>query len=114
MPVIYQNDTAKHIELREQQWVRIKNSGPYNGDIALVEAINDSKVWVRLIPRIDPNAGHPDKKKAKNPTRLPLRVNFRPEKGTVKKHIDLGNKEMTYWNNQYFFKGFIFKQFPFK
>jgi len=53
MPVVFQNDKAKNSELRDHQWVRIKNSGPYNGDIALVESVNDTKVWVRLIPRID-------------------------------------------------------------
>lgn len=53
MPVIYQNNKAKDSELREHQWVRIKNSGPYNGDIGVVEFVGDSKVMVRLIPRID-------------------------------------------------------------
>ena len=41
MPVIFENDKAKSSEIRDHQWVRIKNSGPYNGDIALVESVTD-------------------------------------------------------------------------
>ncbi len=33
--------------------MRIKNSGPYNGDVGLVESVSDNKVWVRIIPRVD-------------------------------------------------------------
>lgn len=62
MPVVFQNDKAKNSELREHQWVRVKNTGPYNGDIALVESVGDNKVWVRMIPRIDQTAsGKKDK-----------------------------------------------------
>jgi transcription elongation factor SPT5 len=53
MPVIYQIDKAKSNEIRKHQWVRVKNSGPYKDDIALVEKTDDAKVWVRLIPRVD-------------------------------------------------------------
>ena len=53
MPDVYQNDKAKSNELRKKQWVRIKHGGPYNGDIGLVEGVQDSKIFVRLIPRID-------------------------------------------------------------
>lgn len=53
MPVVYQNDKAANNELKRHQWVRIKHSGAYNGDIALVEKVDDQKVWVRTIPRID-------------------------------------------------------------
>jgi len=55
MPSVYQNDKAKSNEIHTGQWVRIKAGGAYNQDIGLVEGIDDnSKVWVRLIPRIEP------------------------------------------------------------
>ena len=53
MPDVYQYDKAKNNELKPKQWVRIKNGGIYNGDIGLVERVQESKVHVRLIPRID-------------------------------------------------------------
>lgn len=56
MPVIFQIDKAKSNEIRKHQWVRIKNSGPYKEDIALVEKTDENKVWVRLIPRVDLSA----------------------------------------------------------
>lgn len=68
MPVIFQIDKAKSNEIRKYQWVRIKNSGPYKDDIALVEKPDDNKVWVRLIPRVDlaasSGAAAPQKAKA--------------------------------------------------
>jgi hypothetical protein len=54
--------------------VRIKNSGAYNSDIALVENISDNKVWVRLIPRIDLTAST----KKKSFMRIPQKLNFYP------------------------------------
>jgi hypothetical protein len=74
MPVVYQNDKAKDCELRINQWVRIKHSGAYNGDIALVENISDNKVWVRTIPRIDLTASA----KKKSFMRIPQKLNFYP------------------------------------
>jgi hypothetical protein len=60
--------------------VRVKNSGPYKDDIALVEKTDDSKVWVRLIPRVDLNATAlttTSKGKARF-NRIPQRINFVP------------------------------------
>ena len=78
MPVIFQNDKAKNSELRDGQWVRIKNTGPYNGDIALVVTASDTKVWVRLIPRIDFTALAKKDKTARKFIRPPQKLNFRP------------------------------------
>lgn len=117
MPVIYQNDQAKNSELREHQWVRIKNSGPYNGDIALVEFVAENKVWVRLVPRVDQTALSSGKSKAtRSFARVPQKLNFRPTQamgGVIKHHTEL-RKHMTYWRNQLFYKGFAYKNFPFK
>jgi transcription elongation factor SPT5 len=116
MPVIYQNDQAKNSELREHQWVRIKNSGPYNGDIALVEYVSENKVWVRLVPRVDQTALSSKNKAARSFARVPQKLNFRPTQamgGQIKHHAEL-RKDMMYWKNQLFHKGFAFKNFPFK
>lgn len=51
MPGIYQND-KQQINLEIHQWVRVKQ-GLYMNDLGLVEAIQDDKVYLRLIPRID-------------------------------------------------------------
>ena len=77
MPVIFQNDKAKNSEIREHQWVRIKNSGPYNADIALVECLTQSKVWVRLIPRIDMTVSN-SKERPTRFQRIPQKLNFIP------------------------------------
>lgn len=54
MPSVYQHDKAKSNEIRTGQWVRIKSGGAYTQDVGLVEGIDEnSKVWVRLIPRIE-------------------------------------------------------------
>jgi len=53
MTSVYQNDKAKNNEIRTHQWVRIKQGGAYTQDIGLVEKVYDSKVWIRLIPRIE-------------------------------------------------------------
>lgn len=51
MPGIYQND-KQQIQLETHQWVRVKQ-GLYMNDLGLVEAIQDDKVYLRLIPRLD-------------------------------------------------------------
>lgn len=56
MPEVYANQKARDSDLRPNQWVRIKNSSAYNGDVALVEDVSDNKVWLRLIPRVDLSA----------------------------------------------------------
>jgi hypothetical protein len=61
--------------------VRVKNSGPYKDDIALVENTDDSKVWVRLIPRVDLTAATGLNSNAKGKARfnrIPQRINFVP------------------------------------
>jgi hypothetical protein len=98
--------------------VRIKNTGPYNGDIALVVTASDTKVWVRLIPRIDLTVSAKKDKTTRKFIRPPQKLNFRPtaEMGAthlIKWHSEL-NRNVTLWNKQLFYNGFVFKQFPFK
>lgn len=116
MPVIFQNDKAKNSELKTHQWVRIKNSGPYNGDIALVEVVDESKVWVRLIPRIDLSVSN-SKDRPSRFQRIPQKLGYFPSErmdGYRKsKNIILG-KHVVMVKNQIFYKGFTFKAFPFK
>lgn len=71
MPVVYLNDQAKNNELHRNQWVRIKNGTCYNGDIGLVEKVDDSKVYVRLIPRIDLTSSGNKKIQEKKFLRIP-------------------------------------------
>lgn len=75
MPVIFQNDKAKNQELRQHQWVRIRSSGPYNGDIAVFESAIDNKILVRLIPRIDITS-QSSKDKPSRFQRIPQRLNY--------------------------------------
>jgi len=78
MPKIYENDKAKNNELRLQQWVRIKNTGAYSGDIGLVENVSENSVWVRLIPRVDLTATASSKATKKTIMRIPQKLNFCP------------------------------------
>ena len=66
MPGVFENDKAKNNECKIGQWVRIKNSGAYGGDIGLVEGTEESKVYIRLIPRIDLTTNPTDKPKKFN------------------------------------------------
>lgn len=116
MPVIFQNDKAKESDLREHQWIRIKNSGPYNGDIGVVAFVGDSKVMVRLIPRIDLTVSN-SKDRSNRFQRIPQRFDYFPSEKTEGnrkyKHPEL-KLHVVAVKNQIFYKGFIFKQFPFK
>ena len=79
MTSVYQNDKAKNNDIRPLQWVRVKQGGAYNQDIGLVEALQDNKVWIRLIPRIDP-PGHVEKKNGKSFfRRVPQKLSLRPQ-----------------------------------
>ena len=116
MTDVFANDAAKNNELNRHQWVRIKNGSAYNGDIGLVERVDDSKVYVRLIPRVDLSGAN--SKGPKRFIRIPQRINFQPtmEQGAVRqvhKHIVL-NKYMTQYKNMLLYRGFLFKAFPFK
>lgn len=63
MPQVYQIDKAKTNEIAKHQLVRVKN-GLYIGDLGLVEQVDDQKVWLRLVPRVEPpNKEKPDEKK---------------------------------------------------
>lgn len=55
MTKIYESQPNGSKSLPESRnWVRIK-SGIYDKDLGVVEKIiNDDKIWVKLIPRIDP------------------------------------------------------------
>jgi transcription elongation factor SPT5 len=114
MTDVYSNDKAKHNELKMKQWVRIKNGGIYNGDIGLVEGVQESKVFVRLIPRVD--LSNADKASSRF-VRVPQRIGYQPPKelATYQARIhDILNKNMTEYKRMLFYRGFLFKAFPFK
>jgi hypothetical protein len=51
---------------KQGQWIRIKG-GLYQGDIGLVEKMfNDDRIYVKLIPRLDPNIFRPSEKSNKD------------------------------------------------
>jgi transcription elongation factor SPT5 len=116
-PVIYRNDHYKQRELRKHQWVRIKNTA-YDGDLGIIEKIEDSRVIVRVVPRIEinkeVNKGPKDKfAKAK---RIPHRMfnhNFFKD-WDKRPDANLENHYFYYWKNQQFRKGFLFKKFTLK
>ena len=74
MPSVYENDRVNNSEVKIGQWIRIKNSGVYNGDIGILEGVEDAKVYVRLIPRVDLSGSSNDK--GKKFVRIPQRINF--------------------------------------
>ena len=80
MTSVYQNDKAKSNSVEKRQWVRIKQGGAYNMDIALVQYTTiDQKVWVRLIPRIE-QPGLQDKSKGKSFfKRVAQKLNIKPQ-----------------------------------
>ena len=96
--------------------MRIKSSGPYNGDIAVVEFVNENKVIVRLIPRIDMTSSS-SKDRPQRSQRIPQRLNYFPSEkidGARKyKHNEL-KKHVIEVKKQIYYKGFVFKYFPFK
>jgi transcription elongation factor SPT5 len=54
MTKIYESPSSKQKLPNEKEWVRIK-SGLYDKDLGIVEKIiSDDKVWVKLIPRVEP------------------------------------------------------------
>jgi hypothetical protein len=56
MTKIYENTDSQLVRPKQGQWVRIKN-GVYALDLGIVEKIfADDRIYVKLIPRLDPNA----------------------------------------------------------
>lgn len=105
-------------------WVRIK-SGIYEGDIGVVTRIlNEDKVEVKLIPRVDPSgrsnvwrsgaAGFASKRASG--FKLPQRA-FDPRifKATNQQQRAVDqNKTFYCWMGMLFRKGFLYKQFTIK
>ena len=98
-----------------RNWVRIK-IGLYEKDLGVVEKIlSDDKVWVKLIPRIDPQFSKSYKKgyfqkppqKAFNPTIF---------KDAIKQTANgpSNTKSFYQWKSQYFRKGLLYKIFSMK
>lgn len=125
MPQVYQIDKAITNEIQKHQLVRIKN-GLYIGDLALVEQIDDQKVWLRLVPRVEPPVKEkPEDKKANNVKADKFKSRFirqtqrffnpklfpNVNKTQVK---DLGSRHFYVYKNQFFRKGFLYKAFPTK
>lgn len=118
MTSVYQNDMAKNNDIRPLQWVRVKQGGVYNADIGLVEALQDNKVWIRLIPRIDP-PGHVEKKGKSFFRRVPQKLSLRPQQfgDLARQNSDMHHvtkKNMWSVRNQLVYRGFVYKSFAFK
>jgi|FrelakmetLWP11LW_1041352.scaffolds.fasta_scaffold103697_2 hypothetical protein len=118
MTSVYQNDKAKNNEIRTHQWVRIKAGGSYNLDIGLVEKVQDSKVWVRLIPRIEQQVQSEKQKGKAFFRRVSQKFNLKPQSFSnaeqqPNKHIIL-KKYMWSIRNQLVHRGFVYKSFAFK
>lgn len=97
--------------------MRIKQGGVYSQDIGLVEGLLDCKVWVRLIPRIEP-MGQPEKRNTKTfLRRVPQKLNLRPQHFDAVKQKELHavtKKYMYSIRNQLFHRGFVYRPFAFK
>ena len=118
MTSVYQNDKAKNNDFRKHQWVRIKTGGAYSGDIGLFEGAQDSKAWVRLIPRIEPVGAGADKKKKAFFRRVPQMVNLKPQQFDTaekqKSKHSMTNKHMWSVRGQLVYHGFVYKSFSVK
>lgn len=65
MTKIFEDNKDTFVRPNENQFVRIK-TGLYQGDIGVVyKYINDDSIWIKLLPRVDPNpkASKNDKKR---------------------------------------------------
>jgi len=65
MTKIYEENKESFVRPKENQFVRIK-TGLYQNDIGVVYNYkNDDQIWVKLVPRVDPNpkASKNDKKR---------------------------------------------------
>lgn len=118
MPSVYQNDKAKNNEIRTHQWIRIKQGGAYNQDIGLVEKVYDSKVWIRLIPRIEPSVAQERLKGKAMFRRVSQKFNLKPQSfPNCDRHTSphsVLKKIMYSIRNQLIYKGFVYKSFAFK
>lgn len=121
-PNVFEIDKATKINLKKGQWVRV-NTGLYSGDYAKVAGIDESKdgCYCKLIPRLT-TGGEEEKrlaarKRDKAPFMKPPQKFFNPNEvdgATLRYSRNFGQKQMYYWNKQYFRKGFLYKYFNFK
>ena len=55
MTSVFRNLDSELMRPDENQWVRIKSSGPYEQDFGIINKyVDDKKIFVKLIPRINP------------------------------------------------------------
>jgi transcription elongation factor SPT5 len=123
MTKVFQYDKIQKVELKPKQWVRVK-TGVYEGDLAQVIHVEDpiSRVYIRLIPRIDESAnieGNKDNanklaeynRKIKKSLK-PRQKLFNPKyyEGVQKKSHPVLNESVYFWNKQSFRSdGFLIK-----
>lgn len=120
MPGIYQNE-KQTVNLERHQWVRVKQ-GLYGGDLGLVEKIEDNRVWLRLVPRME--LQKEQQAKGGKPNRfLSIRPPQRIFNETLVAKSVIEQRSMTMpdikkhfivYKKQWFRQGFLFKSFPFK
>ena len=96
----------------ERHWVRIRN-GLYQDDLGVVEKyIDDSKIYVKLIPRVAPQ-----KSKEAKMTFMRMPQNVFDEKeypGGTRIKPNYFNKHFYSYKNSLYRKGFIYKTFSLK
>ena len=99
------------------QWVRInRQGGAYNQDVGLVEAVDQGKVWVRLIPRIE-MPSMLQTKAGKFKSRVPQKFNIKANDKNYERCSPIKNsttKKFYKVRGQYFSRGFVYKKFDFK
>jgi transcription elongation factor SPT5 len=116
MHQVYEMDKANKIQLKKNQWVRIKN-GLYTGDLAKVIGVTEAKngAFLKLIPRIPSEEELERRKKEKGYAMRPQKKLFNPSyvnTGDVRELIhEFIGKRVFKWNKMCFRKGFLIKFF---
>lgn len=96
--------------------------GLYGGDLGLVEKIEDNKVWLRLIPRLDLNKDQNKSLAERNKKQFQIRPPQRifnssqvPKALQDAKQMRMGDlMEFIVYKKQVFRNGFLYKSFPIK
>lgn len=109
--LIIQNRT---IPYPKGSFVRI-NVGEYKGDIGqIVDLIDDGKVYIKVVPRIDFEAILEGRPQPKGAYRLPqMKFDAKRYQATTRKHPQL-NRNLDYFGNKYFHNGFLYKEMSLK
>jgi len=118
MTQVFEYDKIQKVELKNNQWVRIKG-GLYQNDLAQVIYIEDqiSKIYIKLIPRIIEQNQNVDKNINIGEYNKKIKKNIRPKQKLFNpKNFDgVQTRELIpigkifIWNKQYFQDGFLIK-----